>query len=460
MIPTLVLFGASGDLAGRFLLPAVAALHESDLLPDDFRVVGAARQDWDDEAFKRHAKERLAEQAPDTSAAARAAVIRSLRYRRVDLEDAASVAGVINAAGPQPLAAYLALPPALFPVTITALARAGLPGGSRIAIEKPFGEDLDDAIALNALLADLCGAAGEQAAFRVDHALGMETVQNLLGLRLANRLLEPLWNAAHIEQVEVLWEETLALEGRAGYYDTTGALKDVLQNHMLQIMCLLAMEPPASLHERDLRDAKAAALHATRAPTPADMVTRARRARYGAGRIGDRVVPAYVEEEGVDPERGTETFVEIVFTLECPRWAGTRFVLRAGKALSRRRKEVVVRFRPVTSPPFGGGTIPDELRVGIDGPEDVALSLEGTRAHAELTPLTLTGKPSTSNLPPYGHVLLDLLSEGSTLSVRADGAEEAWRVVTPILEAWADGPVPLEEYPAGSAGPAPPDSSP
>ena len=270
VIESLVLFGASGDLAGRFLLPALAALRASGRLPDNLGVVGAARSDWDDRAFQRHAEQRLEEHASDVPLAARDALIHGLRYRQVDLEDAGSVAGVIDTAGQRPLAAYLALPPRLFPVTITALRRVGLPPGSRVAVENPFGEDLDGAIALNALLAEVTGEAGEQAVFRVDHVLGMETVQNLLGLRLANRLLEPVWNRACIEEIAVLWEETLALEGRAGYYDGTGALKDVLQTHMLQVLCLLAMEPPATLDERDLRDAKVAVLRSLRPPEHGD----------------------------------------------------------------------------------------------------------------------------------------------------------------------------------------------
>jgi glucose-6-phosphate 1-dehydrogenase len=456
VIETLVLFGASGDLAGRFLLPALAALQASRRLPESFGVVGAAREDWDDQAFQRHAKEHVEEHAAELPLAARERLIHALRYRQVDLEDAGSVASVISAARPRPLAAYLALPPALFPATITALNRVGLPGGSRVAVEKPFGEDLNGAIALNALLAELSGAKGEQALFRVDHVLGMATVQNLLGLRLANRVLEQVWNGTHIEQIDVLWEETLALEGRAGYYDHAGALKDVMQNHMLQVLCLLAMEPPASLHERHLRDAKVAVLRATRPPARGDMASLTRRARYTAGRIGDRAVPAYADEQGVDPKRGTETFAEVVFALESPRWAGTRFVLRAGKALRRRRKEAVVRFRSVASAPFAGEQVAAHLRIGVDGPEEVALKLAGrqTEAAAQLTPLTLTGKPPSSGLPPYGHVLLDLLSGDSTLSVRGDEAEAAWRVVTPVLEAWAENRVPLEEYRAGSAGPA------
>jgi glucose-6-phosphate 1-dehydrogenase len=242
----------------------------------------------------------------------------------------------------------------------------------------------------------------------------------------------------------VRWEEDLALEGRAGYYDRAGALEDVMQNHMLQVLCLLAMEPPAGAGERELRDAKVAALRAARPPGPDTAVTRTRRARYGAGRIGDRAVPAYVDEDGVDPDRGTETFAEVVLELDTPRWHSTTFVLRAGKALRARRKEAVVRFRPTQ--PDGP---PGRLRIGIDGPRDVALRLTG------VAPMTLSGPAPASDLPPYGHVLLDLLDGGSALSVRGDEAEEAWRVVEPVLAAWREDRVPLEEYPAGSDGPPP-----
>ena len=321
---------------------------------------------------------------------------------------------------------------------------------------------------LNALLARVSGDAGEPAVFRVDHVLGMATVQKLLGLRFANRVLEPVWNGAHVEQVDVLWEETLALEGRAGFYDRAGALKDVVQNHVLQVLCLLAMEPPASLGERDLRDAKVDALRAVRPLTADDVVARTCRACYTAGRLAgtggaaERDVPDYAEEDGVDPGRNTETFAEVVLEIDNERWAGTRFVLRAGKALRRRRKEAVVRFRPVPHPPsFGGGAEPavaNELRIGLDGPEDLALRLTGRAPGPppQPVPLTLTAPPpaaSSSELPPYGRVLLDVLTGGSTLSVRGDEAEAAWRVVTPVLEAWAEDRVPLQEYPAGSEGP-------
>jgi glucose-6-phosphate 1-dehydrogenase len=444
MITNLVLFGASGDLAGRFLLPALATLHATGRLPPDLTIVGTARAPWHDRAFRRHATERLAEHAADVPLEHRRALTRSLRYRAADLTDARDIATVIGLAGDGPVAAYLALPPGLFGATITALGQARLPAGSRIALEKPFGESLDDAVALNAILARTTGEAGERGVFRVDHALGMATVQNLLALRRHDPLVAAVWDTEHIEQVDVRWEEDLALEGRAGYYDGAGALKDVMQNHMLQVLCLLAMEPPGGPGERALRDAKVAALRAARTPGLAAAATRTRRARYGAGHLGDRAVPAYIDEAGVDPDRGTETFAEVVLELDTPRWRGTRFVLRAGKALRARRKEAVVRFRATKA-----DSSPGCLRIGIDGPRDVSLRLNGA------APMTLTAPPPTSDLPPYGHVLLDLLDGGSMLSVRGDEAEEAWRVVEPVLAAWRQHHVPLDEYPAGSDGPPP-----
>jgi glucose-6-phosphate 1-dehydrogenase len=436
MITNLVLFGASGDLAGRFLLPALSALRATGRLHDGFTIVGSARQPWDDDGFREHAAARVTEHADDIPAEHRDALVRSLRYRPADVGDADDVASVVELAGEGPVAVYLALPPGLFARAITALADAGLPAGSRVALEKPFGESLADAMELNELLARIAG--DERAIFRVDHVLGMATVQNLLALRRHDSLLASVWGSEHIEQIEVRWEEDLGLEDRAGYYDGVGALKDVLQNHMLQILCLLAMEPLTGAGERELRDAKAAVLRAARATDP----RQTRRARYGAGQIDGRAVPAYADEDGVDPARCTETFAELALELDNPRWHGTRFLLRAGKALRARRKEAVVRFR---GPERDGS--PDCLRIGIDGPRDLVLRLNGT------APISLTGPAPASDLPPYGHVLLDLLSGGSTLSVRGDGAEGAWRVVEPVLAAWRDGLVPLEEYSAGSDGP-------
>jgi glucose-6-phosphate 1-dehydrogenase len=292
------------------------------------------------------------------------------------------------------------------------------------------------------------GEAGEQAIFRVDHVLGMETTQNLIGLRLGDPVLASLWDGARIERVELLWEETLALEGRAGYYDHAGALKDVVQNHLMQLLCLVAMEPPAD--ERHLRDAKVRVLR-TVGTSASDLARRSRRARYGAGRVGERRIPAYTSEAGVDPDRQTETFAELSLELDLPRWVDTSFVLRGAKAMSERRKGVLVRFRSPESLPLSG-RIADELWIGIDGPNHVSLRLSGAVGAPAPSPkaLHLSGQPPGPGLPAYAHVLTDFLSGKSTLSVRGDEAEDSWRIVEPVLASWSAGEVPLLTYPAGS----------
>ena len=245
MIPNLVIFGATGDLAERFLLPALATLRATGRLPAEFAIVGTARAQWDDETFRHHISEQLAAHAAGVPPEHRDALTRSLRYRYADLTDADDVAALIRLAGDGPVAAYLALPPGLFGTTVTALGDARLPAGSRVALEKPFGESLEDAVALNHLLTRTAGEAGEQAIFRVDHALGMVTVQNLLALRRHDPLLAAAWDAEHIKQVEVRWEEDLALEGRASYYDRAGAV--VVAGAALEGEVLLPAHPTCSM---------------------------------------------------------------------------------------------------------------------------------------------------------------------------------------------------------------------
>jgi len=452
MIRRLVILGAAGDLTARYLLPALAALRASGRIGEDVRLVGAAREDWDTAAFRAWASERLAEHADPAHAGAGRAVVAAAEYRHADVTDPEALAAAVEGEGP--VAVYLALPPAVFPAAVTGLHRARLPEGSRIVLEKPFGESLDDAVRLNRLLADL---VPEQAVFRVDHFLAMTTVQNLLGSRLANRLLEPVWNSTHIAEVDIVWDESLALEGRASYYDGAGALKDMLQNHLLQLLCLVAMEPPISLGERDLRDRKMDVLRSVRALTPETIPLRTRRARYTAGSIAGRAVPAYADEQGVDPARGTETFAEVELEIENWRWSGTRFRLRSGKGLGRDRQEVAVRLRPVPHLPLGhtGEPLPNVLRFGL-APEALTLDLTTTGSRPEaLVPISVSAPMEPPELPAYGLLLHDVLRGDPALSIRGDEAEEAWRVFTPVLEAWAAGEVPLEEYPAGSDGPPP-----
>ena len=451
MIERLVLLGATGDLTARYLLPGLAALRAGGHIGDGFRLVGVGRAGWSDDEFHEWAAAQLDRHAPQAPAAARRAVVSASEYHQADVTDPAALSAVIS--GGEPVAAYLALPPFVFAATVSALGGVGLAPGSSIVLEKPFGESLAEAAELNTLLT---GVIPEGAVFRVDHFLAMTTVQNVLGTRLANRALEPLWNSTHIAAIDIVWDETLALEGRAGYYDGVGALKDMLQNHLLQLFCLVAMEPPISLDARDLRDRKVDVLRSIRPLTDDDIVRQTRRARYTGGQIGGLAVPAYVDEEGVDPDHRTETFAEIDLRLDNWRWHGTRFRLRTGKALGRDRKEVAVHFRPVPHLPRGmdGDPRPNVLRFGLE-PEGVAIELSGVgpRAHA-LVPLTLTAELEPAELPAYGRLLLDVFHRDAALSIRGDEAEESWRVVTPVLDAWAKDLVPLQDYAAGSDGPA------
>ena len=444
MISRLVLLGATGDLAGRFLMPALAGLHADGLLPDGFRVTGASQEDWDGPTFVRHVEARLEAHAADVPAAARQALLGGLDHRTVDLEDAATVAAAVASGGP--VAVYLALPPGLFMTALRALREAGLPPGSRVVVEKPFGEDLDSAVALNALLAEVAEGLGAQAVFRVDHVLGMPTVRDLLGLRAPGAVLEPVWSSAHVAQVDVLWEETLALEGRADFYDRAGAVKDVVQNHVLQLLALVAMELPG---ERDLRETKLEALRAVRALSPDEVALRTRRGRYTAGRLAGAgaQVPDYGQERGVDAARGTETYVELVLELDLPRWAGTRFVLRAGKALAAGRKGVVLHFHGPAGAP------PGRLWIGFDGAQDAAPAGGTDGSPLAPVPLLVPPPPVQGERAAYTAVLRDVLSGGSTLSVGGEESEQAWRVVEPVLQAWAGGASPLVEYVAGSPGP-------
>jgi glucose-6-phosphate 1-dehydrogenase len=451
VIERLTIFGATGDLTARYLLPGLAALYAGGHLGDRFELTCASREDWSTEQFRDWASNQLERHGAWLPARATNAVVESARYRQADVTDPEEVAATV--AGDGPTAIYLALPPSLFPFVVTALERGGYPPGSRIVLEKPFGEDLETAVHLNRLLAEILP---EQAVFRVDHFLAMTTVQNLLGSRLANRLLESLWNSSHIAEVEITWDETLALEGRAGYFDGVGALKDMVQNHLLQLLCLIAMEPPLSLNERDLRDRKLDVLRSIRPLTDEDVRHRTRRARYSAGRVGDHAVPAYVDEPDVNPKHGTETYAEIELEIENWRWTGTRFRLRSGKALAADRKEVAVHFRAVPHLPFGhtGEETPNVLRFGLE-PETMTLDLVGVGPHAHtLVPLSLTARTEPPALPAYGQLLLNVLNGDAALSIRGDEAEESWRVVTPVLSAWANDLVPLEEYAAGSHGPA------
>ena len=448
---TFVIFGASGDLTGRYLLPAFAELIQAGKLPMPVTIVGVAPQKWTADAFRRHAADQL-QKYSEADAEAHERLLACLDYRTADVTDREQVAAAVRHV-PAPIIAYLALPSALFAPAIAALAPS-VKDGARIVVEKPFGEDLESARGLNRLLHE---SVPETSVFRMDHFLGMRTVQNILGLRFANRLFEPLWSHQHVERVELIWDETLALEGRASYYDRAGALRDMVQNHLLQLLCLVAMEPPLSLGEADLRDRKVDVLRAVKRLTPDEVDLRTVRGRYGAGRIGSRAVPAYVEEHGIDPARQTETYVEVTLFIDNWRWAAVPFFIRSGKALARDRQEVVVHFRPVPHLAFGPElpVHPNRLRIQLS-PDRVDLHINVTGADElfSLHEIALEKELARQTIPAYGQLLLDVIQGKHTLSIRDDEAEESWRIVQPILEAWSKGRSPLREYEAGSEGPA------
>ena len=350
-----------------------------------------------------------------------------------------------------PLVIYLALPPAVFDPVVEAIIEAGAGEESRIVVEKPHGESLESTRKLNRLL-HRCFP--EESVFRIDHFLGHQTVQNLLGIRFGNRIFEPLWNSNHVERVEIRFDETLALEDRAGYYDRTGALKDMLQNHLLQLLCFVAMEPPLGFNARDLRDRKVDLLRAVRSLSKEEIGANSVRAHYTAGKIDGRDVPSYHDEEGVDPERGTETFAQIVLLIDNWRWSGVPFVLRSGKALERNRQEIVIRFRDVPFHAFGKEKPPgpNVLRLTFE-PDRMALdlNLNGADDPFELEPATLGLELAPQRLPAYARLLVDLLDGDPTLAIRADEAEESWRIVEPVVHAWGEGLVPMRSYPAGSS---------
>jgi glucose-6-phosphate 1-dehydrogenase len=379
-------------------------------------------------------------------------LVRTARYVQADVTAPEDLDRLLRACSPGPLVLYFALPPTVAEQACRALAEVGLPADTRIVMEKPFGSDAARAEALNQLVT---GLVPEDQIYRVDHYLGLSTVLNIFGLRFTNRMLESVLDSAHVASVDILLDESLALEGRAGYYDGAGALVDMLQSHALHVLSFLTMEPPATLTARDVRDAAATVLRATRV-WDNDPAGSSRRARYTAGRVGDRTVPSYVDEDGVDPSRATETFAEVVMEVNNWRWAGVPFRLRTGKALRELDKRVVITFKEPKWVPEGlhGYQRPDRLHIGLD-PEVLRLdfNINGVGNPWIVDRVEMGVGLDPGDLPAYGQVLAGVLAGDPTLSVRGDQAVETWRIVEPVLRAWRDGAVPLQEYPAGSDGP-------
>jgi glucose-6-phosphate 1-dehydrogenase len=449
VIERLVLCGASGDLTSRLLMPAIAQLVEANLLPQGFTVVGSDLAEWSSEDFREHIAAEL-EKHVKVTPAARDALLSMLSFQSADVTRPEDVRAVVGVEHPSTLV-YLALPPALLQSVLPALATADLCASDAVAIEKPFGTDLGSAHHLNEILRV---QLPRPTIFRIDHFLSSELVRRIIVLRFLNRVFEPTLTAVHVERVDISWLESLTLEGRAGYYDTAGALKDMIQNHLLEAMALVLMEQPARLDPDSFRGNRVEALRAVRTPTSESIPRHTIRARYSAGTIGSRHVPSYVDEPGVDPARGTETYASLTLEVNSPRWDGIAFTLRSGKALPADAAEIAIHFRslPRYMADVWPGIEPNVLRIGLADPYvRLATALTSPDRPPEMRELEMKAAPPQRT--PYANLILMMLSSNPTLFIRGDEAEESWRIIDPVVNAWSAGAVRMQEYPAGTPPP-------
>ena len=451
MIQRMVLFGASGDLTSRLLMPALAQLAERDALPPGLHIVGAANTNWTTEEFRAHITAGLRAHS-QSSPSAQDSVVEKLSFLPSDVTDPDDVRRVLGEDRPSTLV-YLALPPALLHSALLALAAVRLGAADAVAIEKPFGTDLASAQELNELLRVALPAP---TIFRVDHFLSSELVRRVVSLRFLNRIFAPAWNAATIDHVDISWLEDLTLEGRASYYDGAGAMKDMLQNHLMEVMALVMMEQPARLDAASFRAVRVEALRAVSTPAPERCASATVRARYTAGMIGARAVPSYVHEPGVDPARNTETYAALTLEANSPRWAGVPFTIRSGKAVERPSAEIAVHFRalPRYVTDQWPGVEPNVLRIGLTEPYvRLSTTLNGPDQTAEQRQLETFSAPPP--MTAYAHLIDQMLHNDPMLFIRGDEAEESWRIVDPVMRAWATDAVPMQEYSAGSSPPGP-----
>ncbi|TWG92730.1 glucose-6-phosphate 1-dehydrogenase [Luteimonas sp. J16] len=453
MHDSILLFGATGDLAQRYLFPSLLHLLRDRLLPENFRVVAIGRTQYDDEGFRAWLRERIDE--GDGYSGALDDLLARIHYHPLNLGDIDAVAATLSRYADRPAVSYLSTPPNLFAPACRGLKAAGLlEPPSRLVLEKPIGHDLASAREINATLKE---ALDESRIFRIDHYLGKAPVQNLLALRFGNTLLEAVWDNRCIESVDIVVAETAGVDGREGYYADYGALRDMVQNHMLQLLALIAMEPPAALDADSVRDEKRKVLRALRPMTAADAANDSIRGRYGAGVVEGQAVKGFTADSAV------ETFVGLRAWIDNWRWAGVPFRLATGKRLPSRTTEVLVNFKPVThwvfDRPNARGATPNRLRMRLQPEETIELCLMGSLAApewgaTELMPMSL----DMAMLPPkrriaYERLMIDALKGDQTLFVRDDEVEAAWRWIDSISAAWQQAGTPVLEYPAGSWGP-------
>lgn len=462
----LIVFGATGDLSARKLLPALFQRDLAGQLPDDARVIGASRKPMTDAEFRSFARDALAEHAAVAGVTERAlsSFLARLFYIAIDVQRDNGWSDLKEALVGDDRRIriyYLATGPELFAPICDRLQALGLARGSaRVIVEKPIGKDLASARAANDAIAK---AFPESSIFRIDHYLGKETVQNLMALRFANALFEPLWNSGHIDHVQITVAETLGVGGRVGYYDSAGALRDMAQNHLLQLLCLVAMEPPTSMAADAVRDEKLKVLQSL-APLRGDDVAKFTvRGQYRAGAAEGGAVKGYLDELG-DAASRTETFVAIKAQIANWRWAGVPFYLRTGKRLASRVSEIVVGFRPIPHSMFdasAGPLTPNQLVIRLQPNEGVLLWLMikdpgpgGMRLRRIPLDMSFAEAFHTRNPDAYERLLMDVVRGNQTLFMRRDEVEAAWAWIDPILEAWKSTDEVPKPYASGTSGPA------
>ena len=455
---TLFLFGATGDLAQRYLFPSLLRLSIDGLLPEDFRIRALALSPHDTEKFHDILRPRLEQALPHAGAADIDSMLERIDYRSVDLRDAESVANAVRDLTDRPCVSYLAIPPGLYISTCQGLALGGaLAAPHRLMLEKPIGHDSASA---EEILRSIGALIDEDRVFRLDHYLGKAAVQNLIALRFGNTLLEAVWNRDYIDSVNILVSETEGVDGRNSYYARSGALRDMVQSHILQLLCLVAMEPPASLAADRIRDEKVKVLRALRPFSATEAQRHSVRGRYIAGTIDGEPVQAYAPPDDSD----VETFVGVTAHIDNWRWAGVPFHLVTGKRMADRSTVVTVTLKPVThwlfEHPDRAHAAPNRLTFRLQPQEDIELGLMSSLAGPEwgtleLQPLELELSSETGHNRriAYERLFLDALHGSHALFVRNDEVEAAWAWIDSVVDGWKGGDVPLEYYPAGSWGP-------
>jgi glucose-6-phosphate 1-dehydrogenase len=454
----MVLFGGTGDLVMRKILPALYDAHKAGMLPAQSRLLALGRQDLGRDGYLERVRGHFgghgAAQGPDWES-----FVARLDYRCVDAGQAADFAALADFLAPQRVHVfYLATAPALFAGICANLAALGLNGpDARVVLEKPLGHDLASSEAINAAVAR---SFQENQLYRIDHYLGKESVQNLMAIRFGNVLFEPLWRREWIDSVQITIAEDLGVEARGDFYDDTGALRDMVQSHLLQLLCMVAMEPPPSLEADAIRDEKLKVLKALKPFSEADVATRTVRGQYRAGAVEGRPVVGYLQEADIPAHSRTETFVALKAEIANWRWAGVPFFLRTGKRMQERLAEIVISFRGVPLSLFGGTQVPNRLEIRLQPDESIRLHFltkeAGDEMRVESTFLNLDfGQASDQRrADAYERLLLDVIRGRLGLFMRRDELSAAWSWVEPILAAWARGGEAPKAYTAGTWGPA------